>query len=774
MKTLASVFLGCVLVAAGVFSFVRPASAQVGEACPRPAEIEPIPATNPTAEQVENGEATLEQFVFAYFQYAVRISTSPLAAGYLGCVLTHEGPWNFGSTYIVTMTLKGTLVLHGQNLLLSGGVVDSTMFQTISAAAAASQAGGGFTINDDDGYAVSYFSADGSPGILIAGLDIQESHLVEDAVDPGDPPAVTARDVNDRASLKAFVNGAAEYALDLYETQGIDASLRIKRAFRDTTGYWRHGPTYLFIMDRTGYTFFHGAFPEKYELQAPTQTLRDAVTGELILPQIIAAAGSSEEGGFVEYHFDNPDDDSDSADIPKVTFAREFEFKFTLPDSTETSTVFILGAGIYEDAVTSLDRVCPRPEEIQAVDPNATTAEQVENGEATLTQFVTDYFAYILQISASPLAAGYLGCALTHEGPWNFGSTYIATMTPRGTLVLHGQNLLLSGGVVDSVMLQVISAAASSSQVGGTFMFNDDDGYALSYFNPDGTAAFLTAGLDIQESHLVEETLDPGPAPAVTARDVKDRESLRTFVNGAAEYLRDVYDTQGVDAFLRIKRTFRDTTGYWRHGPTYLFMMDRTGYTFFHGAFPEKYELQAPTQTLRDAVTGELILPQIIAAAASSEEGGFVEYHFDNPDDDTDSADIPKVTFARQYELTFTLPDGNPASFIAILGAGIYEDEVTSVEPVDGEIPAAFALEQNYPNPFNPSTTINFSLERVQTITLTVYDVLGREVRVLADGVQPAGRYSVSFDGAGLAGGTYLYVLRTGQHVSVKKMTLLK
>ena len=420
------------------------------------------------------------------------------------------------------------------------------------------------------------------------------------------------------------------------------------------------------------------------------------------------------------------------------------------------------------------DEVCPRPDEFPAVNPNATTAEQVENGEATLTEFVNDYFAYILQISASPLAAGYLGCALTHEGPWNYGSTYITTMTPRGTLALHGKDLLLSGGVVDSTMLDAISQAASAAVTGSTFTFEGDDGYALSYFNPDGSAAFLTAGLDIREEHLTEETLAPGPRPAVTAREVMDRESLKAFVNEAADYLFGLYDTEGYDALLKVKRVFRDTTGYWRHGPTYLFVMDGTGYTFFHGAFPEKYELQAPTQTLRDAVTGELILPQIIAAAASNEEGGFVEYHFDNPDDDTDSADIPKVTFARQYEFTFTLPDNTAASFIAIMGAGIYETGVTSVEPLDGEIPAAFALEQNYPNPFNPSTAIEFSLQRAQATTLTVYDVLGREVRVLVDGMQAAGRYSVLFDGAGLAGGTYLYVLRTEQHVSVKKMTLLK
>ncbi len=419
--------------------------------------------------------------------------------------------------------------------------------------------------------------------------------------------------------------------------------------------------------------------------------------------------------------------------------------------------------------------VCPRPDNIAPIPSDIVTAEQVENGDATLTDFVTDYLGYALPLIGSPLAAGYLGCVLTHEGPWNYGSTYIATMTPRGTLAFHGQDLLLSGGVIDSTMFQKISdAAALVPRLGSTFEFEGDDGHAAPYFNLDGSPALLTAGLDIREEHLEEETFDPGEAPAVRARDVKDRESLKAFVNGALDYLLELYEQEGYDVTLRIRRIFRDTTGYWRHGPTYLFVMDRTGYTFFHGAFPEKYELQVPTETLRDAVTGELILPQIIEAATSNEEGGFVEYHFDNPDDDTDSADIPKVTFARQYEITFMLPDGTEGSFTAIVGAGIYEDGPLSIEPLDGEIPTSFALEQNYPNPFNPSTTIEFSLDQAQAITLTVYDVLGREVRVLADGVQPAGRYSVSFDGAGLAAGAYLYILRTGQHVSVKKMTLLK
>ena len=431
---------------------------------------------------------------------------------------------------------------------------------------------------------------------------------------------------------------------------------------------------------------------------------------------------------------------------------------------------------VWVPAFAQSDEVCIRPDGVPELPSDAVTAEQVENGEATLAEFVTSLLTYArqVQLSGSPLSLGYTGCLATHEGPWNSGSTYMVTMTPTGRLVLHGKDVTLAGEVIDSTMLQTISEAASATPAGSAFEFEGDDGYAFPLDHPDGSPGITTIALDIREEHLVEETLDPGEAPAVTARDVMDRETLKAFVIGAADYLLELYNTEGFEAILKIKRIFRDTTGYWRHGPTYLFVMDPTGYTLFHGAFPEKYELQIPTTTLRDAVTDSLILPQIIRAAVSSPEGGFVEYYFDNPDDDTDSAEILKVTFALERELTYTLSDSTQRTFTSILGAGIYEPEVTSVEPVGGEIPTVFALDQNYPNPFNPSTTIEFSLDHAQTITLTIHDMLGRQVRVLADGAQPAGRYSVSFDGAGLASGTYLYVLQTEQNVSVKKMTLLK
>jgi hypothetical protein len=85
-----------------------------------------------------------------------------------------------------------------------------------------------------------------------------------------------------------------------------------------------------------------------------------------------------------------------------------------------------------------------------------------------------------------------------------------------------------------------------------------------------------------------------------------------------------------------------------------------------------------------------------------------------------------------------------------------------------------FALLQNYPNPFNPSTQIRFTLQSSHVTRLTVYDVVGREVAVLVDGVMSAGAHSVTFDASNLSSGVYLYKLEAGGQVLTKRMTLMK
>ncbi len=99
-------------------------------------------------------------------------------------------------------------------------------------------------------------------------------------------------------------------------------------------------------------------------------------------------------------------------------------------------------------------------------------------------------------------------------------------------------------------------------------------------------------------------------------------------------------------------------------------------------------------------------------------------------------------------------------------------------EPV-GAPPAALVLSQNHPNPFNPSTTIPYYLPEQCRVRLSLYDVLGRQVRVLVDGEEPAGARAVRWDGLDSRGnavpaGLYLYRLEAGKVRLSRKMVVVR
>jgi hypothetical protein len=84
-------------------------------------------------------------------------------------------------------------------------------------------------------------------------------------------------------------------------------------------------------------------------------------------------------------------------------------------------------------------------------------------------------------------------------------------------------------------------------------------------------------------------------------------------------------------------------------------------------------------------------------------------------------------------------------------------------------------LKQNYPNPFNPSTIISYELPYNASVSVKVYDMLGKEVKILASGYQTSGSYSVSFDASNLSSGIYFYVLKanSGNAEIVKTMKMI-
>ncbi len=151
-----------------------------------------------------------------------------------------------------------------------------------------------------------------------------------------------------------------------------------------------------------------------------------------------------------------------------------------------------------------------------------------------------------------------------------------------------------------------------------------------------------------------------------------------------------------------------------------------------------------------------------------------------------------------QYQVIITVPDNavravsvRPRAFPLWTGIAYYDDfavnaidVVTSVSdpgptPVGTHLPKAYALEQNYPNPFNPTTTITYDVATMGEIRLNIYNIIGQKVRTLVNQVQPAGRWSVVWDGrddfgGAVTSGVYFYRLETSGVALTRKMVLLK
>ena len=93
---------------------------------------------------------------------------------------------------------------------------------------------------------------------------------------------------------------------------------------------------------------------------------------------------------------------------------------------------------------------------------------------------------------------------------------------------------------------------------------------------------------------------------------------------------------------------------------------------------------------------------------------------------------------------------------------------------VEVGVPESYALSQNYPNPFNPSTKINYDLQTDGKVSITLYDITGKQASVIVNEMKTAGYYTVSFNASNLSSGMYFYRMEAGNFVSVKKMLLIK
>lgn len=113
----------------------------------------------------------------------------------------------------------------------------------------------------------------------------------------------------------------------------------------------------------------------------------------------------------------------------------------------------------------------------------------------------------------------------------------------------------------------------------------------------------------------------------------------------------------------------------------------------------------------------------------------------------------------------------NDNDIIGLVTGGIKDES--------GQIAGQFALEQNYPNPFNPITHINYNVPKTTQVKVAVYDILGRQVKVLYNGMAPAGNHTIIWDatndvGSVMGSGIYFYQLQSDNVTITKKMILIK
>jgi hypothetical protein len=145
-----------------------------------------------------------------------------------------------------------------------------------------------------------------------------------------------------------------------------------------------------------------------------------------------------------------------------------------------------------------------------------------------------------------------------------------------------------------------------------------------------------------------------------------------------------------------------------------------------------------------------------------------------------DKSPWPEKADGGGYSLVVINPDGDlddPGNWRVSyrINGSPGEDDVQSTLVQDEILPpSAFKLEQNYPNPFNPVTNFRFSIKEYSSVSLKIYDMLGREVAVILNQKMNPGTHTVKFNASDLASGVYIARLQSGTSMAAVKISLLK
>ena len=455
-------------------------------------------------------------------------------------------------------------------------------------------------------------------------------------------------------------------------------------------------------------------------------------------------------------------------------------------------SIIFLGAGIRLSDSNSPQAQVPK------VTASAVVGEDGTVNEDSLKAFVTWATAVSSEIADIEAGNALREAIYDESGDYRSGNIYLVYLVvgdpsgSDGTIVFHPEYRDAEGKValevVDDEGTEVVKKmleAGKEEAIKVEYCWNDPDddsdnaegatckpSFAQRYFAPTINNDLVVIGGYHQDLSILDTPLPDIPLPEISASEVVDRESLKQFVEGAAVWSIQLFDSLGFAALGHWKGEFRKDAkdgGTFKDGLVYLYSMTPSGYVIFHGldAWREgRVVLYNPD--LRGDTT---FVGRIIQQAQAG--GGFVDYYWNNPDDPNDDEE---GTLRTAYGTSITV-EGIDGEYI--LAGAFFPSVATSVEGEITELPTEFALHGNYPNPFNPATRIQFDLPERAQVTLQVIDILGRKVIELPAQVFEAGaNHTVELNAIHLASGTYLYrMIATGLESRYEKtglMTLMK
>ncbi|MYI65555.1 MAG: hypothetical protein F4107_06405, partial [Gemmatimonadetes bacterium] len=314
------------------------------------------------------------------------------------------------------------------------------------------------------------------------------------------------------------------------------------------------------------------------------------------------------------------------------------------------------------------------------------TAGEVMDRE-TLKGFVTWATSEFAKITDIATGSQILQAFRVEGSDWNVGNMYLILFATTGHVFIHGEDPNIDGknavDVIDDNGTKIVQQfLAAGAREGGDFVEwcwddpNDltdtrcKDAYAIQYHSIVAGTDFVVVGGYYQDLSHAGTPLPNVPLPEVSAADVVDRETLRQFVQGSFDWIRELIALVGFERANEWKSVLREDGGHFRSGPIYLFIFTADGYVIFHGANAWR-EGRFAEDT--EDINGTKFVELIIAAARAG--GGYVEYFWDDPtvegDEDTGS---PKVSYALSFTSEFDVYTGQEF----IIGAGFYRNFSTA------------------------------------------------------------------------------------------------